>query len=84
MSLATNKIYNLSPKGFQVRDIIKTEDSNFWITTTGQGFYLLKKDQLIKMPNDIDENLQSAHTILEDRNGFFGFLQIMGYIGFQK
>lgn len=67
-----NTIYNLTGKSeLSIRDIIRTKDGNFWITTLGRGLYLLKNNRLLKMPDDGDGNLSSAHTLLEDKNGFF-------------
>ncbi|WP_089756803.1 sensor histidine kinase [Chryseobacterium soldanellicola] len=72
VSLQTNKIYNITGKNeVSIRNIIKSKDGNFWVMTLGKGFYLLKNDHLIKMPYDINNNISSSHTILEDVNGFF-------------
>ncbi|WP_228414819.1 ATP-binding protein [Chryseobacterium sp. G0201] len=72
VSLKTNKIYNLNAKkDISVRNIIKSKNGHFWITTIGKGFYLLRGNRLIKMPYDINGNISSSHTILEDMNGFF-------------
>ncbi|MDP9959374.1 sensor histidine kinase [Chryseobacterium lathyri] len=72
VSLKTNKIINLNPDTeLSIRNIIQSSDGNFWITTSGKGFYLLKNNRLIKMPYDADNNISSPHTILEDQNGFF-------------
>lgn len=72
ISLKTNKIINLHPNTeLSIRNIIQSKDGNFWITTSGKGFYLLKNNRLIKMPYDADNNLSSSHTILEDQKGFF-------------
>ncbi|WP_223609281.1 HAMP domain-containing sensor histidine kinase [Chryseobacterium sp. OSA05B] len=72
VSLKTNKVYNLTlKKDISVRSIIQSRNGNFWITTIGKGFYLLKGNRLIKMPYDTNGNISSSHTILEDRNGFF-------------
>ncbi|MDH6253359.1 signal transduction histidine kinase [Chryseobacterium sp. H1D6B] len=72
ISLKSNKINNYTAKNkLSIRDIIKSKDGNIWITTLGKGFYLLKNNRLLKMPYDPDENISSAHTLLEDDNGFF-------------
>ncbi|WP_228720239.1 ligand-binding sensor domain-containing protein [Chryseobacterium panacisoli] len=68
----SDKIYNLTGHNeLSVRDVIRSKDGNIWITTLGKGFYLLKNNNLIKLPVDTEGNLLSAHTILEDRNGYF-------------
>ncbi len=42
-----------------------------WITTYGDGYYVIKDKKLIKLPNDQNNYLNTAHCILEDKNGFF-------------
>lgn len=72
VSLKTNESRNLIGKNeLFIRNIIQSKDRNFWIMTLGKGFYLLKNDRLIKMPYDINNNISSSHTILEDQRGFF-------------
>ncbi|MEJ5049313.1 two-component regulator propeller domain-containing protein [Chryseobacterium culicis] len=53
-----------------IREITKTKDGNLWVMTQGNGFFLYKKGQLIKMPEDKNGYLSFSHTILEDKNGF--------------
>ncbi|MEY8758919.1 sensor histidine kinase [Chryseobacterium tongliaoense] len=72
VSIRTNTVSKLkTSNNLSIRNILRTGDGNVWITTLGKGFYLLKNDILIKMPWDINQNLSSAHTILEDQKGFF-------------
>lgn len=71
VSLKTNKMYLIGTNEISIRNIVKSKDGNFWITTLGKGFYLLKNNHLIKMPYDSNGNISSPHTILEDSNGFF-------------
>ncbi|UTX49874.1 two-component regulator propeller domain-containing protein [Chryseobacterium sp. MA9] len=61
----------ISSKPLNVREIVKTDDGNFWIMTQGNGFFLYKNKELIKMPDDKDGYLLFSHTILEDKKGFF-------------
>ncbi|WP_440702520.1 sensor histidine kinase [Dyadobacter sp. 22481] len=42
-----------------------------WITTYGNGFYLLNKNKLVRFPLDKDRFLATSHCIIEDKNGFF-------------
>ncbi|WP_426479186.1 ligand-binding sensor domain-containing protein [Chryseobacterium sp. CBSDS_008] len=60
----------ISAASLHVREITKTKDGNVWIMTQGNGFFLYKKGQLIKMPEDKNGYLLFSHTILEDKNGF--------------
>ncbi|MDR4950973.1 two-component regulator propeller domain-containing protein [Chryseobacterium sp. ES2] len=60
----------ISATPLHVREITKTEGGNFWIMTQGNGFFLYKNKQLIKMPEDKNRYLLFSHTILEDKNGF--------------
>ncbi|MBB6330655.1 signal transduction histidine kinase [Chryseobacterium sediminis] len=61
----------ISAKPLNVREIVKTDDGNFWIMTQGSGFFLYKNKELIKMPDDKEGYLLFSHTILEDKKGFF-------------
>ncbi|MBK1896176.1 sensor histidine kinase [Chryseobacterium paridis] len=70
--IKTNTVYNIpANQELSIRNIIQSKDGNVWITTLGKGFYLLKNNQLFKMPSDRDNNISSSHTILEDAKGFF-------------
>ncbi|WP_170916562.1 sensor histidine kinase [Dyadobacter psychrophilus] len=42
-----------------------------WITTYGNGIFLLKDNRLIQFPLDKDRFLATAHCITEDAKGFF-------------
>ena len=53
-----------------VRSFHTTPDGT-WITTYGNGIYLLKKNKLVKFPLDHDRFLAMAHCIVEDKKGFF-------------
>ena len=57
-------------KNVTIRSFYTTPDGT-WITTYGNGFYLLKKNKLIRFPLDSDRFLATSHCIIEDRNGFF-------------
>lgn len=70
VNLKTNKI-TLLLENIHIKSIIKMKDHLIWITTSKNGFYLLKNNRLIKMPNDKNNYLQSAHYILEDAKGFY-------------
>lgn len=50
---------------------IYLRNNEVWITTYGDGLYLYRAGKLIKMPNDNNNFLNTAHCILEDKNGFF-------------
>ncbi|WP_313001422.1 sensor histidine kinase [Chryseobacterium gleum] len=68
--LGSNTITPLM-KNIHVKSIIRTKDNLIWITTNKSGFYLLRNHKLIKMPNDINNYLESAHYILEDQKGYY-------------
>lgn len=57
-------------KNITVRSFHTTRDGT-WITTYGNGIYLLKKNKLVKFPLDHDRFLATAHCIVEDKKGFF-------------
>ncbi|WP_433629159.1 ATP-binding protein [Chryseobacterium cucumeris] len=70
IALQSNTITPLI-KNIHVKSIIRTKDNLIWITTEKNGFYLFRNHKLIKMPNDMNNYLQSAHYILEDQKGYY-------------
>jgi signal transduction histidine kinase len=71
LSLSKNKIVKYLAKDLPVKEIQQTRDGNFWFTTHNKGLYLLKNNEVIKMPEDKDGYMANAHHILEDRHGIF-------------
>ncbi|WP_300689265.1 HAMP domain-containing sensor histidine kinase [Chryseobacterium sp.] len=58
-------------RNIEVKSIIRTKDNQVWVMTSKNGFYLFKNHKLIKIPNDRNNSLQSAHYILEDQKGYY-------------
>jgi signal transduction histidine kinase len=54
-----------------VRSIYSTKVGELWITTYGDGIFLLADNRLIKMPLDKNGYLSHAHCILEDSQNNF-------------
>ena len=54
-----------------IRSIMHTKPDHLWITTYGDGIYLLRGNRLHKMPLDNKGYLAYAHCILKDTSGFF-------------
>lgn len=48
-----------------------TTPEGTWITTYGNGFYLLNKNKIVRFPLDNERFLATSHCIVEDKNGFF-------------
>ncbi|ANF49109.1 hypothetical protein A0O34_00415 [Chryseobacterium glaciei] len=71
VSIAQNKIIKKLTANISIKEISRTKDGNFWFTTYNKGWYLLKNHVPVKMPDDMDGYISSAHTILEDNKGFF-------------
>lgn len=71
LSISENKILKHFAKDLPIKEIQQTKDGNFWFTTHNRGFYFLKNDSVIRMPEDKNGYLSSAHHILEDHYGFF-------------
>lgn len=69
VSLITKEVKKIQ-SNISVKHIIKNKDGNHWITTSEQGFYLLKSFNLISIPTDQDKALLRTHYILEDEQGF--------------
>ncbi|HVU99576.1 MAG TPA: hypothetical protein VHE34_30350 [Puia sp.] len=53
------------------RNIYKARDSSIWVATYGNGFYKYEAGKFIPIPLDAEKYLSTAHTFLEDDNGFF-------------
>lgn len=70
--------------GITVKNILKTIDGNTWITTNKDGFFLLRNGKLIKMPNDSNNFLESAHYMMEDKNGNYWISSNNGLFKVQK
>lgn len=71
VSLSQNKIVKKLAGGIAVKNIIKSGSGHYWMTTyDNKGFYLLKNNIPVRMPEDENRDLASAHTFLEDGKGF--------------
>ncbi|SDQ79454.1 Signal transduction histidine kinase [Chryseobacterium soldanellicola] len=70
-SVSKNKLIKKIGKDIPVKHILRTKDGNIWFTTFNRGFYLLKNNEIIKMPGDKNDYISSAHYILEDKNSDF-------------
>lgn len=57
-------------EGHYISSIYTAADGHVWVTTHGQGIYLLKDRKVWAIPSDEHQFLASAHCILEDKNGF--------------
>jgi signal transduction histidine kinase len=57
-------------KNMNVRSFYSTPEGT-WITTYGNGIYLLNDHGLVRFPLDKDRFLATAHCIIEDAKGFF-------------
>jgi len=53
------------------RNIYRARDSSIWVATYGNGFYKYENGKFIPIPLDAGKYLSTAHTFLEDDNGFF-------------
>lgn len=71
LSLSKNKVVKYLAKDLPIKEIQRTKDGNFWFTTYNKGLYLLKDDEVIRMPEDKNGYIASAHHILEDNHGMF-------------
>lgn len=41
-----------------------------WVGTTGNGFFAIKNERIIKLPLDKNGSLKDVHSFMEDKNGF--------------
>lgn len=59
-------------EGIYIRSLyISPNNTELWITTYKDGFFLLRNGKLTHFPLDRKGYLANAHCIVEDRNGFF-------------
>lgn len=58
-------------QGKQIRSIKYVSPEEIWVTTEGEGFYLLKKDKVTRFPMDNGNFLSTPHCFMEDNRGFF-------------
>ncbi|MGD1317738.1 ATP-binding protein [Chryseobacterium sp. 2R14A] len=66
VSLAKNKIIkNIAPE-LSVKQVVQTNDGKVWFTTYNKGIYLIKNNNVIRLPLDKNGYISNAHTILED------------------
>jgi signal transduction histidine kinase len=71
LSLSKNKVVKNIAKDLPIKEIIRTKDGNVWLTTYGRGFYFLKKDEVVKLPADKNNYIETAHTLQEDHRSNF-------------
>ncbi|MGD1317755.1 sensor histidine kinase [Chryseobacterium sp. 2R14A] len=71
LSLSQNRIVKHIAKDLPIKEIQRTKSGNVWFTTNNKGFYLLKNNTPIKMPDDRNNYIQNAHHILEDSQDIF-------------
>lgn len=57
--------------GKYIRSFISDEYGGNWVLTYGSGYYYYKDNRFVKMPLDRRSYLGTAHTMLEDNNGFY-------------
>lgn len=58
-------------ENLKVRNVFVSNKKNIWISTYEDGFFLIKNKKVYSFPLDTHSHLLSAHSIVEDGNGFF-------------
>jgi hypothetical protein len=70
LNTTTGSFQTIKPfDNMTVRSFYTTRDGT-WITTYGNGFYLLKGNKIVKFPLDDGRFLATSHCIIEDKKGF--------------
>lgn len=54
-----------------IRSVYVRAPGEVWITTYGDGFFLLQENRLIRLPTDKGNYLATSHCVLEDEQGYF-------------
>ncbi|TDE10509.1 ligand-binding sensor domain-containing protein [Dyadobacter psychrotolerans] len=57
-------------ENFNIRSLYNSAEG-LWITTYGDGLYLLRNGNLTKLPMDKKQFMATAHCVIEDKEGFF-------------
>lgn len=60
-----------STKNLNIRSIFIDSEKKIWLTTYEKGFFLFENNTLHSFPKDEDNYLNSSHSIVEDKKGFF-------------
>lgn len=66
-----NMVYKSVLDSVQVRTILLDNAARIWIGTYGNGFYLLMKNKIYKMPYGSQKALSTVHSFIDDGQGFF-------------
>lgn len=69
----TRKTISSIPKTerYYVRSLLLVRPGELWFTTDDDGFFLLQRDKLTRIPFDRNHSLAHAHCILRDGKDFF-------------
>jgi signal transduction histidine kinase len=70
IQLAEKKLIEKKWPDIYTRGIVRSKYGFIWIGSYGQGYYILKDGQFIKMPLDRNGDLKHAHTFVEDDYGY--------------
>jgi signal transduction histidine kinase len=70
IQLETKKLIEKKWPKIYTRGIVHSKYGFIWIGSYGQGYYILKDGQFIKMPLDRNGDLNYAHTFVEDEYGY--------------
>ncbi|MGG7666964.1 sensor histidine kinase [Dyadobacter sp. BHUBP1] len=54
-----------------IRSITTTAPDQIWVTTYGDGIFLLRKDKILAIPSDLRGYLNYAHCLVADEKGYF-------------
>lgn len=61
----------LEMTGKYIRNFIDAGDGGIWVLTYGSGYYYYKSGRFLHMPADRNHLLQTVHTMLLDKKGFY-------------
>lgn len=70
--------------GMHVRSVYPDGSGNTWVTTFGNGWFLLNRSGVYAMPVDRNKFLLTAHCVIEDRNAFLWISTNKGLFRFSK
>lgn len=71
LNVKTRKaIHYKSLEKYTIETLYLDRHQVLWVGTSGNGFFAIKKNRIIKLPLDKNRGLKDVHSFIEDRNGF--------------
>jgi signal transduction histidine kinase len=71
LNVKTRKVTHYkSLEKYTIETLYLDRNQVLWVGTSGNGFFAIKNNRIIKLPLDKNRGLKDVHSFIEDRNGF--------------